>query len=56
MKRVVVPNGVIVERDDMEMNNSDLAAYSPTIKCLPSDAFDGDTMREYIYDTTTVAA
>ena len=56
VKRVVVPNGVIVERDDMEMNNSDLAAYSPTIKCLPSDAFDGDTMREYIYDTTTVAA
>ena len=56
VKRVVVPNGVIVEREDMEMNNSDLAAYSPTIKCLPSDAFDGDTMREYIYDTTTVAA
>lgn len=56
VKRVVVPNGVIVERDDMEMNNSDLAAYSPTIKCLPSDAFNGDTMREYIYDTTTAAA
>lgn len=56
VKRVVVPNGVIVERDDMEMNNSDLAAYAPTIKCLPSNAFDGDTMREYIYDTTTAEA
>lgn len=52
VKRVIVPNGVIVERDDQEMNNSDLAGYTPTIKCLPSNFFDGDTMREYIYDTT----
>lgn len=56
VKRVIVPNGVIAERDDMEMNNSDLASYAPTIKCLPSDFFDGDTMREYIYDTATVVA
>lgn len=56
VKRVVIPNGVITERDDQEMNNSDLAGYTPTIKCLPSDFFDGDCMREYIYDTTNVAA
>lgn len=56
VKRVVIPNGVIAERDDMEMNNSDLAGYAPTIKCLPSDFFEGDCIREYIYDTTTVAA
>ena len=53
VKRTVIPNGVIIERDDMEMNSSDLAGYSPTIKCLPSTSFDGDCMREYIYDTTT---
>ena len=56
VKRVVIPNGVITERDDQEMNNSDLAGYTPTIKCLPSDFFEGDCMREYIYDTTAVAA
>ena len=55
VKRTVIPNGVITERDDMEMNSSDLAGYSPTIKCLPSEAFDGDCMREYIYDTATVS-
>ena len=56
VKRIVIPNGVISERDDMEMNNSDLAGYTPTIKCLPSTFFDGDCMREYIYDTTYLPA
>lgn len=52
VKRIIIPNGVITERDDMAMNNSDLAGYAPTIKCLPSTFFDGDVMREFIYDTT----
>lgn len=56
VKRAVIPNGVITERDDQEMNNSDLAGYTPAIKCLPSGFFDGDCLREYIYDTTNVAA
>ena len=55
VKRIVIPNGVIVERDDVEMNNSDLTGYKPTIKCLPSTFFEGDLMREYIYDTTYTA-
>lgn len=55
VKRIVIPNGIIVERDDMEMNNSDLMGYKPTIKCLPSTFFEGDLMREYIYDTTYTA-
>ena len=55
VKRVVIPNGVIAERDDMEMNNSDLAGYAPTIKCLPSTFFEGDCLREYIYDTAHTA-
>lgn len=56
VKRIVIPNGIIVERDDVEMNNSDLTGYTPTIKCLPSTFFEGDLMREYIYDTTTHTA
>ena len=55
VKRIIIPNGVITERDDMEMNNSDLAGYAPTIKCLPSPFFGGDVMREFIYDTTHTA-
>ena len=55
VKRIVIPNGIIVERDDVEMNNSDLTGYTPTIKCLPSTFFEGDLMREYIYDTTYTA-
>lgn len=53
VKRTIIPNGVITEREDMEMNSSDLAGYEPKIKALPSEAFEGDCMREYIYDTTT---
>lgn len=56
VKRIVIPNGVITERDDIEMNSSDPLVYTPTIKCLPSPYFDGDCIREYIYDTTYVAA
>lgn len=52
VKRVVIANGVITERDDIAYNNSDLVGYKPTIKCLPSAYFGGDTVRELIYDTT----
>lgn len=56
VKRTIIPNGVILERDDISENSSDLVTYTPTIKCLPSAAFDGDCYREYIYDTTTVVS
>lgn len=52
VKRTIIPRGVINERDDIESNSEDLMGYTPTIKCLPSDAYDGDTMREFIYDKT----
>lgn len=55
VKRTVIPNGVITEREDVEENSSDLMGYTPTIKCLPSTYYDGDTMREFIYDTTYTA-
>lgn len=51
VKRTIVPNGVILERDDVSENSSDLVTYTPTIKCLPSSYFDGDCYREFIYDT-----
>ena len=52
VKRTIVPNGVINERDDVEQNSSDLVGYTPTIKCLASTAYDGDCMREFIYDSS----
>lgn len=51
VKRTIIPLGVINERDDIEENSEDLMGYTPTIKCLPYDGYDGDTMREFIYDT-----
>lgn len=56
VKRTIVPNGVIAERDDYEMNSSDLAGYKPTIKCLPSAFYNGDCLREFIYDATQATA
>ena len=50
VKRCIVPLGRIFERDDLTQNNSDLLGYSPTIKAMACDAYDGDTYREYIYD------
>ena len=37
--RTIIPLGRIFERDDMERNNSDLAGYSPTIKCMPYEGY-----------------
>ena len=56
VKRTIIPNGVITERDDITYNNSDLVGYKPTIKCLPSPFYDGDTVREFIYDTVKAAS
>lgn len=56
VKRTIIPRGRIIERDDLEMNNSDLMGYSPTIKCLASTGYDGDVYREFFYDTTASAS
>lgn len=56
VKRTIIPNGVILERDDISENSSDLVTYTPTIKCLPSSFFEGDCYREYIYDTAYTPA
>ncbi len=53
VKRTIVPVGVINERDDVQYNNSDLVTYTPTIKCLAASVYEGDTIREFIYDTVT---
>lgn len=53
VKRTIIPNGVITERDDIQYNNADMVMYTPTIKCLASSYYDGDSIREFIYDTTT---
>ena len=53
VKRTIVPQGTINERDDVTYNNSDLVGYKPTIKCLQYGPWEGDTIRELIYDTTT---
>lgn len=55
VKRTIVPVGVINERDDVQYNNSDLVTYTPTIKALAASVYDGDSIREFIYDTTTGA-
>lgn len=55
VKRTIIPAGVINERDDMSYNNSDLVTYTPTIKCNAANVYDGDSIREFIYDTTTGA-
>lgn len=34
VRRTIVEHGVINERDDIELNSSDLLGYSPTIKCV----------------------
>lgn len=53
VKRTIIPYGVILERDDVEENSSDLIVYKPTITCLPYEGYSGDTMRELLYDVTT---
>lgn len=40
VRRTVVENGSITERDDLAMNNSDLLGYAPTIKCVSAEGRD----------------
>ncbi|WP_293826158.1 hypothetical protein [uncultured Parolsenella sp.] len=56
VKRTIIARGVITDRDDVTQNNSDLIGYKPTIKCLAYDGWDGDCMREYIYDSAATKA
>lgn len=56
VKRSIVPCGRIFERDSLTQNSSDPVGYSPTIKAMPSPAFDGDVYRDYIYDSTATMA
>ena len=55
VKRSVLPIGRIFERDSVKQNSSDLLGYTPTIKCMPFDKWDGDTYREYLYNTAKTA-
>lgn len=56
VKRTIIPAGRIFERDDVTQNNSDPIAYTPTIKCFPSEAIEGDTYRDYLYDSSLEVA
>lgn len=40
VRRTVVEDGSIIERDDLSMNSSDLLGYAPTIKCLSVEGRD----------------
>lgn len=56
VKRSIIPLGRIFERDDVTENSSDMMGYTPTIKCMPYEGYDGDTYRDYIYDTAKAAS
>lgn len=55
VKRSIIPVGRIYERDSVKQNSSDFLGYTPTIKCMPAEVFDGDTYRDIFYDTTKAA-
>lgn len=46
MKRIVIPDGAITERDEITYNASDAIAYGVTISAYPDS--DGSTHKEYI--------
>lgn len=52
VKRTIIPKGVILERGEQSENNSDVLGYTPTIKCQAASVYGGDTMREFIYDSS----
>lgn len=56
VRRSIIPQGRIFERDDLSLNNSDLAGYAPTIKCMPYTGYDNDTYRDLYYDTAKAGA
>lgn len=47
-KRIVIPNAVLTELEDIVYNDSDPIGYGVTLSALPYEEFDGDTHREYI--------
>lgn len=49
--RTIIPAGVITERDDIEYNGDDLVGYTPTIKCIAYAGYDGDGVRQLVYDS-----
>lgn len=50
MKRIVVPNGMISDLDDIEYTDSDAVGYNISLTAMPGDEnFGYDTHKEYIY-------
>ena len=56
VKRSIITVGRIFERDTVKQNSSDFLGYTPPIKCMPAEVFDGDTYRDVFYDTTNSSA
>ena len=47
-KRIVIPNAMLTELEDIVYNDSEAIGYGVTLSALPYAGFDGDTHREYI--------
>jgi len=47
-KRIVIPNAMLTELEDIVYNDSEAIGYGVTLSALPYSGFDGDTHREYI--------
>ena len=47
-KRIVIPNAMLTELEDIVYNDSEPIGYGVTLSALPYSGFDGDTHREYI--------
>lgn len=60
-KRIIIPEGKITTLADIIYKDGEATGYDATITAMPYDAYDGDTHREFLQDTTeptspTVAA